>query len=136
MALVLLSPSALRSGREETINQFPFDIQPKRFETFVTLLSWWEPFLMYVWAISYLLALFALVCAKPSFAVKYARLSRRMVWLSWLWNFALPFTVLLVFPLRYTIDWAGVHEDLCVTVVNRALGSPGIDMSLGRCYRM
>ena len=41
----------------------------------------------------------------------------------------LPFTVLLVYPLREAIDWNGVREDLCVVVVTRALTSPGIDMS-------
>ena len=84
---------------------------------------------MYVWCISFFLVLCALVTAAPPLAVRYARLSRRLVWSSWLWNFVLPFTVLLVYPLREAIDWNGVREDLCVVVVTRALTSPGIDIS-------
>ncbi|CAE7668442.1 hypothetical protein AK812_SmicGene19193 [Symbiodinium microadriaticum] len=118
-----------RRRYDDIISQLPSEIQPKRFETFVVMLSWWDPFLMYVWCISFFLVLCALVTAAPPLAVRYARLSRRLVWSSWLWNFVLPFTVLLVYPLREAIDWNGVREDLCVVVVTRALTSPGIDIS-------
>eukprot|EP00439_Symbiodinium_sp_Y106_P066420 s4086_g10.t2 len=116
-------------SHDDIIAQLPREIQPERFETFVVMLSWWDPFLKYVWCTSFFLVLVALATAAPSLAVRYARLSRWLVWSSWLLNFVLPFTVLLVYPLREAIDWNGVREDLCVVVVTRALTSPGIDMS-------
>ena len=84
---------------------------------------------MYVWCISFVLVLCAVVTAAPALALRCAGISRRLVWFSWLWNFVVPFTVLLIFPLRETIDWTGIQEDLCVVAVSRALASPGIDMS-------
>ncbi|CAE7437465.1 unnamed protein product [Symbiodinium natans] len=118
-----------RNTYDQIIAQLPADIQAKRFETFIALMSWWDPFLMYVWCISFVLVLCAVVTAAPALALRCAGISRRLVWFSWLWNFVVPFTVLLIFPLRETIDWTGIQEDLCVVAVSRALASPGIDMS-------
>ena len=91
----------------------PQEIQPSRFETFVVIMSWWDPCLMYIWCSSFLVVLVAIFLAAPSRVLKGSNrnLSRYLVWLAWSWNFVLPFAVLLIIPFRHTIDISGLKED-------------------------
>jgi len=112
-------------------NDLPQEIQQSRIETFIVIMSWWDPCLMYVWSCSFLTVLVAIFLAAPSRVLKHRNrhLSRYIVWVAWSWNFVIPFAVLLALPLRNTIDWPGLREDLCVVAVSRSMSSPGVDLN-------
>lgn len=90
----------------------PQEIQPSRYETFVVIMSWWNPCLMYIWSSSFLIVLVAIFLAAPSRVLKRSNrhISRYLVWVAWLWNFFLPFAVLLALTFRHTIDHRGLKE--------------------------
>ncbi len=94
-------------------NDLPQEIQQSRIETFIVIMSWWDPFLMYVWSCSFLTVLVAIFLAAPSRVLKHRNrhLSRYIVWVAWSWNFVIPFAILLALPLRNTIHWPGLKED-------------------------
>ncbi|CAK9081621.1 Uncharacterized protein SCF082_LOCUS38833, partial [Durusdinium trenchii] len=120
-----------RAFLDNFVRNLPEEIQANRFETFIVVMSWWDPALILVWLSSFLVVLCSIFLAAPSRVLKYknSHLSRYLVWGAWLWNFALPFAALLLFPIRFTIDWAGVQEDLCVVAVARSMNSAGTDLN-------
>eukprot|EP00438_Fugacium_kawagutii_P025323 Skav217876 [mRNA] locus=scaffold2487:227184:227795:+ [translate_table: standard] len=94
--------------------ELPQEIQPSRYETFIIVMSWWDPVLMYIWLISFVVVLIAIFLASPPrvFRDRNRHFSRYLVWMAWMWNFKLPFLVLLAFPIRHTVDTPGLKEDL------------------------
>lgn len=102
-----------RASLDNFRNDLPQEIQQSRIQTFMDIMSWWDPCLMYVWSCSFLTVLVAIFLAAPSRVLKHRNrhLSRYIVWVAWSWNFVIPFAVLLALPLRNTIDWPGLRED-------------------------
>lgn len=101
-----------RAALDSFAGSLPQEIQPNRYETFVVIMSWWNPCLMYIWSSSFLIVLAAIFFAAPSRVCKHSNrhVSRYLVWVAWLWNFFLPFAVLLVITFRHTIDHRGLKE--------------------------
>lgn len=120
-----------RAALDSFAASLPQEIQPNRYETFVVIMSWWNPCLMYIWSSSFLIVLAAIFFAAPSRVCKRSNrhVSRYLVWVAWLWNFFLPFAVLLALTFRHTIDHRGLKEDLCVVAVSRSMSSPGLDLN-------
>ena len=60
-----------RAFLDNFVRNLPEEIQANRFETFIVVMSWWDPALILVWLSSFLVVLCSIFLAAPSRVLKY-----------------------------------------------------------------
>ena len=85
---------------------------------------------MWVLALLAVLGIFLSVCmARPSIATSRLRTGRRIVWVTWLVSFCLPFILFVAFPIRSMVDWKAMTADVCVGSISASGNMAGSQLA-------
>lgn len=124
-----------RARYDAVLEQVPEVIPREYFSKMTAALAGYE---LSVWilSVSSLCGTMVGTCLSfPIWAMTRTRLSMKILRASWLANFLLPFGVVLVFPIRTTVDWNNIVFSACEQAVQYTFDMPGSTLRM-RLSRM